>query len=309
MHCADVNWTAALLLASTALCSAQTNVNPRALLEEIAASERGTRVWHAEGVEIGELTGEGMNLHTEIAFKAVLRDPTHVRWETTGDNRTLVVCDGANHWTYSEPGTGFYRSPVEVSQCTSQLPAFDGLLDHLVSVTSAGGDHVPFEGASRDCDSFRAEYSIPASTSARVVAGTTIIRTLCIEPMRKSILRDRTESWATGSSNLPHKDGHIQLLRKGRGDPGRVLQVRGSDRHVSRSGSANRRGRLPRREMERIASASGVSRPQLIRKVDPSWTDEARQAGISGLVLVSFTVDFGGQYTGPDGSSGIGIRA
>ena len=159
MSCADVNLTAAFLV-SAALCSAQTVVNPLALLEKIAASERGARVWHAEGVETGELTGEGMNLHTEIAFKAVFRDASHVRWETTGDNRTLMVCDGADHWTYSEPGTGFYRSPVEASPCRSQLPAFDDLLDNLVSATVVGSDHIQFEGSSRDCDMVRAEYRI-----------------------------------------------------------------------------------------------------------------------------------------------------
>ena len=129
MYCARVNLTAASLILPTALCLAQTNADPRALLERVAASERAEQVRQAEGVETGELTGEGINLHTETTFKSVFSDSSHVRWETNGDTRSLMVCDGSYHWTYTEPGIGFYRNPVAEGQCRSQLPAFDGLLD------------------------------------------------------------------------------------------------------------------------------------------------------------------------------------
>jgi TonB family protein len=291
MHYAGASLTVSFLAASV-WCPAQTNADPHALLEQIVAAERGAQLRHAEGVETGDLTGEGMNLHTEIAFKAVFQDPSHVRWDTTGDNRTLVVCDGVNHWTYSEPGTGFYRYPVEEMPCTSRLPAFDDLLDHLVSVTLTGGDHVPFGGASRDCDVLRAEYNIPAVRGANATAGTTIIRTLCVDSARKLILRDRTESSAIGSStrfvqtiafNLYERDAEIPadafrfevptgtLL-----DPG--LQITKQD---SIEDGTYRVG-------------NGVSRPQLIKKIEASWTEEARQAGVSGMILVSFTVDAAG---------------
>jgi len=290
MSSADIKLTAAFLVVSAALCSAQTKVAPHAVLEQIAASERATRTWHAEGVETDELAGEGMNLHREITFKAFFRDPSHVRWETTGDNRTLMVCDGAAHWTFSEPGTGFYRHPVEVSPCRSQLPAFGDLLDNLVSASVAGSDHILFEGVSRDCDLVRAEYWIPASRGASASAGTTIIRTMCVEPARRLVLRDRTESWTTGSNtrftrtitfSSYERDAEISedafrfVVPTGTFlDPGPEIAEGDS---VAVDGTYHVGG--------------GVSRPQLIQKVEPSGTEEARQAGISGMVLVSLVVD------------------
>jgi TonB family protein len=290
MYRADARLTAGFLVVSAALCSAQTNVNPRALLEDVASSKLGARAWRAEGFETDELTGEGMNLRTETAFKAVFRDPSHMRWETTGDNRTLAVCDGADHWAYSEPGTGFYRTPVEVSPCTSQLPALEGLLGSLVSATVVSVDHVPFEGVPRDCEIVRAEYRIPAPKSNSTTAGTTIIRTACVEPARKLILRDRTESWATGSNTrftrtiaftsyerdveIPETAFRFEVPTGTFLDPGPQIGD-------GESGVADGTYRI----------GGGVSRPELIQKVEPSWTEEARHAGISGLVLVSLTVD------------------
>ena len=296
MFCADVNLTAGLLVVSAALCSAQTNVDGRALLERVAASERGAHVWHAEGVETDELTGEGMNLRTETTFKAVFRDSSHMRWETTGDNRTLAVCDGTDHWTYSEPGTGFYREPVAARPCRSQLPAFDGLLDNLVSATVAGVDHIKLEGLPRDCEIVRAEYRIPPSRGNSATAGTTIIRTACVDPTRKLILRDRTESWATGSNtrftrtinfSSYERDGTIPETALGFDVPTGAFLDPGPQIGDADPGVADGSYRM----------GSGVTRPQLIQKLepfqklDPSWTEEARQAGISGLVLVSLTVD------------------
>jgi len=290
MSYTDVVLNSTCLAVSVALCSAQTNINPRDLLEEIAASERAAKVWMAEGTETGELTGEGMNLHTEMKFKAVFRDASHVRWETTGDNRTLMVCDGTDHWTYSEPGTGFYRKPVEAGQCRSQLPAFDSLIENLVSVVLVGTDHIQFEGILRDCDIIRAEYRIPASRSTSATAGTTIIHTMCIEPALRLILRDRTESWATGSNTrfirtiafssyerdvkIPAEVFKFEIPTSTFLDPG--PQITEAD-----SVAADGRYRV----------GGGVSRPELMQNVEPSWTEEARQAGISGLVLVSFAVD------------------
>jgi TonB family protein len=303
MAYAEINLTATFLVAAAALFSAQTDINPRALLDEISTSERGTRFWRAEGVEIFELTGEGMNLHTEITFKAAYRDTSHLRWETTGDNRSLTVCDGADHWTYSEPGTGFYRNPVETGECRSQLPPFRSLLDNLVSVTFVGGDQIQFEGVLDNCSTIRAEYRIPDSRSP--TAGTTIIRTMCIEPARRLILRDRTESWATGSNTrsirtitfssyqrdieIPAETFRFEVPTGTFLDPGPLIAE-------TDFGTPDGRYRV----------GGGVSRPQLIQTIEPSWTEEARQAGISGLVLVSCAVDSDGNPQDLAVSQGLG---
>ncbi|HEY3823349.1 MAG TPA: energy transducer TonB [Bryobacteraceae bacterium] len=288
MRCADINLAAVILVASASLCPAQSASNSRALLESIAASRHEARAWRAEGNETGELTGEGINLHTQMTFRAIFRDRSHALWETSGDTRTLSVCDGVDHWTFAEPGTGFHREPAKVSPCSSQLPTFEDLLYNMVSATSAGVDHISFEGAPRECQIIRAEYRIPAPTENPAVggkappAGTTLIRTVCVDPARKLILRDRTESWATGANTrfirtvtfssyqldieVPDSAFRFEVPTGTFLDPGPQLA-------------------------EGDPGSSGVSRPRLIQKVDQAWTDEARQAGISGIVLVSLTVD------------------
>jgi TonB family protein len=189
-----------------------------------------------------------------------------------------MVCDGADRWTYAEPGTGFYRVPVEAGRCTSQLPDLDaGLLDNLVSATVAGGDHIQFEGALRDCDIIRAEYMIPARSKN---AGTTIIRTMCIDSARRLILRDRTESWATGSNTRFTRTTSFSSYARGVEIPDEAFRF-----EVPTGTFLD-----PGPQID-VGDSVGVSRPQLIRKVEPSWTEEARQAGIAGLVLVSLAVD------------------
>jgi len=272
--------TAALFIAATALCAAKGTPDPRAMLEAAALAERDAHTVRAEGSETSELTGEGMNIHNEIAFKAALRDATHIRWETTGSNQTLTVCDGADHWVFSEPGTGFYRSPVEARPCPLQLPSLEGLMDKIVSVTDAGPGHLQFEGRSRDCEIVRAQFWIPAPSKAGLRAGTTIIRTLSIDPASGLILRDRTESWATGSFARFTRTVTFSSWRRDAEIPDEVF------RFEVPTGTFLDPG--PQLDAE---DAAGVSRPQLIQPVEASWTEEAREAGTSGLVLVSFAVD------------------
>jgi TonB family protein len=287
-----------MLWAFLALWAAQTSVDPRVLLEKLEASSRDAQAWRAEGVETGEVTGEGLNLHTETAFKAAFRDSSHVRWETSGDGRTLMVCDGVDRWTYAEPGTGFYRvalvPTMEAGPCRPALPVLDGLLDHLASATVVGGDHIPFDGASRDCDIIRAEYRIPAGrgggqvsspgSKTGVIAGTTIIRTLCVDSARKLILRDRTESWATGSNARSTRTITFSSYERDAKIPDETFRFEVPTGTFLDPGPQIDEG-----------DAGGVSRPVLIQKVEPMWTEEARQAGISGMVLVSLTVDAEGR--------------
>jgi TonB family protein len=290
MRCADVNLAAVVLAASASLCLAQANpgqanLNPRGLLEEVAASRRDAHTWRAEGVEIGELTGEGMNLRTQMTFKAIYRDREHMLWDASGDNRTFTVCDGMDHWTFAEPGTGFYREPVRRSPCSQELPEFEGLLDHLVSATAAGVDHVPFQGTTHECQIIRAEYLIPALTNnnaAPVQAGTTIIRTVCIDAAQKLILRDRTESWATGANTRFTRTITFSSYERNVEIPDTAFRFEVPTGTFLDPGPQLSEG---------DTGSGGVSKPHLIQKVDPSWTDEAKQAGVSGIVLVSLFVD------------------
>jgi TonB family protein len=265
-----------VLWAFLALWAAQTSVDPRVLLEKLEASSRDAQSWRAEGVETGEVTGEGLNLHTETAFKAAFRDSSHVRWETSGDGRTLMVCDGVDRWTYAEPGTGFYRVALvpttEAGTCRPGLPIMDGLLDNLVSATVVAG--------SRDCDTIRAEYRIPVGRGG----STTIIRTLCVDSGRNLILRERTESSATGSNARSVRTIAFNSYERDAKIPDETFRFEVPTGTFLDPGPQIDEG-----------DAGGVSRPVLVLKVEPMWTEEARQAGVSGMVLVSLTVDAEGR--------------
>ena len=99
----------AVVLFLAALASAQTS-DARVLLEEIASSARAASSWRAEGVEVSELTGTGLQLHSEVHFKVAMQGPSKMRWETSGDDDTLMVCDGTDHWTYYQHGLSFYHT-------------------------------------------------------------------------------------------------------------------------------------------------------------------------------------------------------
>jgi TonB family protein len=215
-----------------------------------------------------------------------------------------MVCDGADRWTYSEPGTGFYRSPIiapggEASPCKSRLPDYRDLLDKLVSATITGTDHIRFEGVPTNCEIVHAEYWIPAArgagATAGATAGTTIIRTACLDPARRLILRDRTESWTTGSSTRFTRTVTFSSYERDAAIPDDAFRFDvptgtfldpGPQIAEGESGAPDRTGAWH--------VGNGVSRPQLIQKVEPSFTDEARQSAISGLVLVSLAVDVDG---------------
>jgi TonB family protein len=251
-----------MLWALLTLWAAQTS-DPRVLLQSLEASSRDAQPWRAEGVETGEVTGEGLNLHTETAFKAAFRDSSHVRWETSGDGRTLMVCDGVDRWMYAAPGTGFYRVPVEAAgPCRPALPVMDGLLDNLVSAAFVPG--------SRDCDTIRAEYRIPVGRGG----SSTIIRTLCVDSARKLILSERTESWATGSNARSIRTITFSSYERDVKIPDETFRFEVPTGTLLDPGPQIGEG-----------DAEGVSRPVLIQKVEPMW------AGVSGMVLVSLTVD------------------
>jgi outer membrane lipoprotein-sorting protein len=183
-----------LLLA--ALASAQT-YDARALLQDIASSGRATKSWRAEGVGIHELTGNGIQLRDEIRFKIAIQGPSKMRWETSGDDDTLMVCDGTDHWTYYSHGLSFYRNSVGVSPCNPALGDYSQLTDNLTAAAVIGRDQVQFAGGPRECDIVRAEYTVPGSRD-RVVALHNVVRTMCIDAPRRLILRDSLESAGSG---------------------------------------------------------------------------------------------------------------
>lgn len=183
-----------IVFAMSTIAFAQENRSADALLQEVMSAARNAESWRAEGIESSEMTINGTEHRQEVRFKIAVQGPSRMRWETSGDDQTTVVCDGTDHWTfYRQPGGGYYRSSIAVSPCGggTDVGDFLKLTDGLVSATYIGRDRVQFAGALRECELVRAEYQ---NTSPMVTTPTGAIRTLCIDPANRMVLRHRTET-------------------------------------------------------------------------------------------------------------------
>ena len=198
MSCADISLAATFLIArqrcaplrptwTLALCSRKSR--PPSARQDLECrgrrnrrtDRRGDEPAHGDSVQGGfsRLDARAMGDHRRQSHSVGLRR-----------RRPLDVRRARNR--LPEP---YLLSSSAASPSRSQLPSFGGLLDNLLSVNLAGTDHIAFEGVPTNCEILHAEYWIPAARGAGTTAGTTIIRTACVDRARKLILRDHTESW------------------------------------------------------------------------------------------------------------------
>jgi len=293
-------WAALFALATFALATVVASAQPiddaRALLQEVATSARAAKSWRAEGVEIGEITSGAFHVRDEIHFRVAVDGPLKLRWESTANStgeRDLTVCDGADHWTYHSPGLSFYMSATTASPCGDPpIPGWGQWLDHLVSAAAIGRDKLLFDGALRECEVVRAEYEVQAGVDNSGARHT--VRTMCIDRANRFILRDHLEVAAPGSDshdsttityNIYERDPkfssdtfQFQVPTGTFQDPGPYL---GREDPVAEDGVYRMDG--------------SVTGPELIYNAEPSYTVEARKAGISGVVLLSLIVDADGK--------------
>jgi TonB family protein len=282
------------LLAGVVL--AQTNEDARALLQEVASSSRAAKSWLAEGIHVGEITGREMNIYTETRFKVAYQGPSKMRSEvattkeTIGglDARTpsggLTVCDGVDHWTHNLPSTSFYRNSVTVSVCEPGRGDFSKIAENLVSATLIGRDHVQFTGAARECELVRAEYSIP-NVPGNGPDTANFVRTLCIDSVERTVLRDHEER-GNASDMLSVETTTYNSYVRDSNLPPELFEFQVPTGYFEDDGPQ------PDLIVENGVYRMGmqVSTPTLISKLEPMPTTDALQAGVSGIVLVSFQV-------------------
>jgi len=236
-----------------------------------------------------ELTGEGMNFHTQYRFSGIVEDEKHLRWELIGEPSTLTVCDGSEHWSYTRPGVGFHLSTVEATPCPGPLPQFDNLLENLSAISITGTDSVPFNGAAPACTVVKAEYKIPARRAMGGV-GSSAIRTLCIDVAAKVVLREREETWGSGSNARSIRTTTFSSYqRAAKVPPAAYVFEAPTGTFLDPGPQAGDVTSAAEDGSHRFGD--GVIAPVLVAKTEPAITDEARQAGVGGLVLVSLTVD------------------
>lgn len=266
------------------VASAQTDDHALLLLHEAESFAQNTVSWRAEVVEAHEMAGQGMNLHGETRVKIAVQSPLRMRRKNSGDDQTLVVCDGTDKF-YSGDGNSFYRSPLGVNNgCKFSLADYYHLEANPVLVTAIGRDHVQLDTGPAECELVRAEWDRDMKGSP---GHWHIVRTLCIDPAHV-ILRDHSESTETTRGLRSVETKTFTSYER---DP--VLPQDAFEFSIPTGTFQSE----PPSAIPNEPSADGVypmgsrvSYPRLVSKIELSYTDAAREARISGLVLVSLTV-------------------
>jgi len=301
---ADTMVVALLLIVLAGFASAQTNEDPRVLLQETAASAHAAKSWLAEGMTTSAMTGQGMRIHSEIHFKIAFERPSKMRLEidtneTIGGmppsrSGTLMVCDGIDHWTHYSPGTTFSRATVGVSACRPEFGDYSNLTENVVSATLSGEDQVQFAGKAQECKLVLVEY-------ATVPGSERYTRTLCVDPIQHLVLRDVVERRLAPDRVLVETTTYSSYVRNS------ALAADTFRFHVP-TGTFEDDGPQPDLIVENGVYHLGapISPPTLVSKTEPAVTPDAPQPGISGVVVVSLQVNPDGQPSNIRTERGLG---
>lgn len=166
-----------LILLVAAGDGAQDTSDAKVLLQRAESLARSVKSWRAEIVHTSKLSGNGMDLQSQVRVKIAVQAPLKMRRENSGDDQTVLVCDGAESF-YMGDGHGYYRNSAEANQdCSFPLSSSYQLGKDTVSVSIVGHDRIALADGSHACDVVQAE-----SKNA--------VRTMCIDPTSGFILRD-----------------------------------------------------------------------------------------------------------------------
>jgi TonB family protein len=302
-----------LLLFAAMAASAQTAPDPKDLLLHSDGPIIAARTYYIEGTLATEVTGPGIQLKTESSFSNAFSKPGRQRAEIkTGQAKILVISDGESTWIYN-PQANTYSKSAAAASLRSHFQAIVYGRDqaNLRSATLERQESVPFGGKLVMCSVVRAEYAgLPG-----VAKATNVVRTAWIEPERNLVLRDRWE--ADLAPPAVPTAVHLRLTLD--------LSTIEWDRPLAEDlfafqppeGSRLVHAFTPPTAMlygdslSAVASlpccvtgpapagvfrvGGGVAAPGLLRKVEPQYSEEARQAGYQGTVLLYVQVDPSGK--------------
>ena len=170
---------------------AQSSKDATELVEKAKTFGENTRVWRAEITQTSQMLGPGIKLKSEVRTKVSAQSPLKMSRVNSGDDRTTMVCDGAELF-YSGDAHSYYEYGA-TQQCNLPLidfyePSLKQLSNpsnSLASISFIGEDHVLLADGDRHCMVIRAELKQgPLHT----------VRTMCIDPARPVILRDILEA-------------------------------------------------------------------------------------------------------------------
>jgi TonB family protein len=242
-------------------------------------------------VEIGDLTLAGSHIRDTIHFRVAVDGPSKLRSESTEESTAETdfhACDGTDQWMYHSAGASFYRSAIAGPCGESRFSEWAKLLDNLVSAEVLGRDQVQSNGILRECQVVRGEYEVRAGTNSLAAISRTV-RTMCIDTAESIILRDHLEMAVPASSMHSTTTITYNVYQR---DP-----EFSSDTFQAPVPTGTFQDPGPYLGEDPVAvdgvyrTGGNVTGPELIYNAEPSYTEEARTAGISGTVLLSLIVD------------------
>jgi outer membrane lipoprotein-sorting protein len=173
-----------LILLVVAGSAAQDTQDPRVLLQSAESLVHNPKSWRAEIVETFRILGNGMDLQSQVRIKIAVQAPLKMRRENSGDDQTVLICDGTESF-YMGDGHNYYRSSAKANQdCNFPLGASYQLAKDSASASITGHDHVVLADGSHACNVLRVEWKAAAGRG---------VRTMCIDPTSGIILRDVTD--------------------------------------------------------------------------------------------------------------------
>jgi TonB family protein len=262
-----------LVMASTSL--AQTEPDAAALLRDLADSIRSSDAWRIEGsVEYFDSRGTA-------SFVLLQRSPTESRFEQTGGPiPATVVCDGLNTWVYSPPLNSYAKAALtDNSICSPIIQNWRRLPSTLDSAVLAGHGTFTSQGQSLNCQLVR------GSSVAELASAGRLVRTLCIDPTRKSIAWEEVESrWSRRRYTYSKVEQNVNL-------PPEAFVFEPPP------GSQLTKFKLPLPRplgSPELPQDVDVSGPRLSSKKQPKYDDASRKAKVEGTVELYVVVDDNG---------------
>jgi TonB family protein len=265
------------------LLSAQGDDHALNLLKQAIAAAGTTTTFRAEGTTVGEMTGAGMNIKDQpIYFRVAAESPLRTHRENSGGDHTQSRCDGAE--VLYTAGSGFYRSRKQ-DGCTMSLADLLHVEDNPATATLVGHDQVQLADGIHNCELIRGDWTPVRNNGVTWHA----VKTLCIEPERGLILRYESEATAGGTDlHAVEKLLFTAIDLNPRFSAGLFAFSVPTGSIEDEGPQLGSEAPVPVGGVYRIGA--GVSYPRVASKVEPTYTKEAEDNRVEGLVLISVIV-------------------
>jgi len=280
----------ALVFVATAADDATT------LLNDVAKRASELKTWQAEGKETYQSNVPRADIQFHVTLERANGNPApaKARLEYTDGPKSLIrVCDGRYQWTHLLERKQYWKEPQR-NACAYPFTEWLNLGSELTSPTIVGHESLNVTGQTINC----------TIVQGQIAAGSRAdLRTLWIDDATKLVWMYRVELATTTRSvrtftllsqhlDEPLKSAEVLVFRPPEG--GTELSTALLDFDGPEGG---RTGLLRIPGSAKIYRLGGnVLSPILIYKVEPSYTQEAKNAGIEGVVVLYLIVQ-------PDGTT------